>query len=73
MVLVCFKCISFSYIRDCYTRRQPVNSVFIVFVYCIFINTSHTLLTPRNVEGGPQGMCTEVGLELGLLYTVGDK
>ena len=46
-----------------------MNSVFIVFVYCIFINTSHT---SRNVEGvRVQGMCTEVGLELGLLCMSG--
>ena len=56
------------YIRDCYRRHQPVNSVYIVSVNHLYINTSHALLIQEVWRVGAEGMCAGVGLELSSLY-----
>lgn len=62
----------FSYIRDCYTRRQPVNSVYIV--YCILRIYQHKsyLANTKKCGGGESARNVyRGGLGLSLLYTRG--
>ena len=62
----------FSYIRDCYTRRQPVNSVYIV--YCILRIYQHKsyLANTKKCGGGKSARNVyRGGLGLSLLYTRG--